>query len=191
MNFYEHFKNSKGNRDPIFKEVLSYFKERPISILEIGSLRDNSVYSRMSDGWSSFHFLEYIHAYGGELHICDISNSSLAVCRDTLASCPFMSPLLDARSLEFFQGDGKNFINPKYDLIYLDGGDDPNQMREQYILTNPLNQYVLCDDFHQKGTILKQMVEHYRTYKWVGYDAEMGLFGPDVLKEIREIHPIQ
>ena len=63
MNYYEQFKTQQSNRDPYFNYTLSLFNRKPINILELGCARDFN--SRLGDGWSSFHFLEYISKYGG------------------------------------------------------------------------------------------------------------------------------
>lgn len=171
MNQYlEHFLNSKGNRDLIFQDVLNSFSGKPISILEIGAARNLDSYSRMADGWSSLHYYNYIKQNGGSLTICDISDSSISNCKKLFEN------LTNDLDINFVLADGNNLIDSKYDLIYLDGGDDPRDMVTQLSKINFNSQKVLCDDFHSKGSIARSIFPNFTLYKWQGHDHEMAFY---------------
>ena len=172
MDYYKIFKETKGNRDPIFQEVLNNFIKKPISILEIGSLRDLQN-GRAGDGWSTFHFAEYVKNYGGEITVCDIDKGALDSCK--MAIDPFYN------QINFHHGDGltylKSFSNKRYDLIHLDGSDNPNDMLAEY--ENAKASLILCDDFSTKGILLRQKYPRFRLYRWPGYGHEVALYGLD------------
>jgi len=171
MNQYlNHFLNSKGNRDLIFQDVLNSFSSKPISVLEIGAARSLDSYSRMADGWSSFHYYNYIKKNGGSLTICDISEIALSNCKTLFEN------LISDVDIKFVLGDGGLLINEKYDLIYLDGGDDPEDMVNQLSKINLNSQKVLCDDFHTKGSLARSIFPNVTLYKWQGHEHEMAFY---------------
>lgn len=188
MNYYQFFKNSVGNRDTIFNYVLEKFYNRPISILEIGCSRNLDAGSRMGDGWSSLHFYDYISANGGKLDIVDLDPGAIENCKLLLGSHPDYP-----KNVKFHVDYGINLINKEYDLIYLDGGDNPNEMIEEYELIQKVspNSIILCDDFHSKGSLLRQKYSNFELIKWNGNDHEMALYDSKKEYKVTFFSPIQ
>jgi len=172
MNYHEFFLNSVGNRDNVFKYVLGLLGNNPVDILEIGCLRDLSESARRSDGWSSMHFANHILNHGGSLTICDISKNSLENCQKALES-------LNINKL-FLLEDGIEVIkkaNKHYDLVFLDGSDHPTETFDQYSEIKERANYVLCDDFHTKGRLLKSKDIEHMLFTWPKNPHELALFG--------------
>lgn len=183
MNYWKYFESTVGNRDFVFNDILSYFNG-PLNILEIGCARNTDLKARRSDGWSSFHFLRYILANGGMLDIVDIEQKSLDACQ-TLLESRFDNPRDLVKRVGLFCHNGESFLHAtkpfiKYDLVFLDGGDDPEQTRAQFEILKP-GQKVLIDDFHAKGKTMKDKHRDYRRYYWpvLPWDVapEMGAYG--------------
>lgn len=187
MTPLEIFEQGKGNRDPIFEDTLSYLNNKPANILEIGCLRDLSAASRRSDGWSSFHFAKYIEKYGGALTICDINNQSLDNCRTALQEINIVKLFNLIDGTEFLKGDG----NKSYDLVFLDGSDDPNEMYEQYNLVKDRAELILCDDYHAKGSTMKNNNVPVILYKWDSADHELALTYDGVTSSIKKMIEIE
>jgi hypothetical protein len=199
MDYYQYFKDSKGNRDTVFQDVLERFNKKSIAILEVGCARNLSKGSRQGDGWSSFHFLEYVSEHGHILDICDIDQEALVNCQLLLKTFP-RKYAIESHELGFHRCTGVSAMFIDYDLFYLDGGDDPNEMVEEYEeilklkekLKHPDNNYnplVLCDDFHAKGSLLRKKYPEFLLYKWENNDHEMALFGAE--SGVKLLQPIQ
>lgn len=173
MDYYKWFKDGYGNRDTIFKEVLSYFDNKPIKVLEIGTMR--SLNERSSGGASTFFWAEYIKANGGELHICDSNMPALEFCHSAL------SEFYD--KVKYYINTGVGMLNSannakmEWDIVYLDGGDNPREMVDEFPICH--SKYILCDDFSTKGSMLRKIYPNYRLYKWKGHNHEMALYGAD------------
>ena len=166
MDHYNYFKNSFGNRDIVFDTILNHFRPAPISILEIGCARDLNKGSRDSDGWSSIHWADYVKEYGGTIDIVDISEESISNCRHLLKEISgFASFHINGR---WNQWDG-------YDVIFLDAGDDPDLMLSQFKKCED-KAVILCDDFHQKGSKLKEYRKPDTIWIW-NNGHEMGCYG--------------
>ena len=150
--YFRHCINSENDRDKIFKSILEKYNQKPINILEIGCARNLDFNAKAGDGWSTLFFAIYINKYGGSLKVVDIDQNSLNNCKIICSDFDF---------IKYFQDDGKNHINSNYDLIYLDGADDPNQMVEQYKLIDREKTDILCDDWHSKGTKLSELTKDY------------------------------
>lgn len=148
MNKYiSHFHESIGPRDKFFHEAITHLGGRSARILEVGALRELSPHSRFTDGWSSIFWCDYIAKYGGSLDIVDIDISNLNNCRQALEGL--------AAKITFINGDARDYISNDYDLIYLDGSDDPNEMLDQFLMIDRSKTIILCDDFNSKGSVLR------------------------------------
>lgn len=183
MDYYKFFKETEGERDPIFDDVLNYLNKRSAKILEIGALRDLSAGARIGDGWSSFHFSRYIQEYGGSLTICDINKESLSNCEKALSGISI--------DKTFNHIDGAVFLefnpNEKYDLVFLDGGDDPAQMYKQYLLVKDRAEFILCDDYHAKGQRMKDNKIPAITYICYNKTHQMALLYNDCVSSIKQM----
>lgn len=182
--YLEYFLNSRGNRDLIFNDTLNIFQSKPINILEIGAARSLDFYNRQGDGWSSLHYYQYIIKNGGTLTICDIDPKSISTCQELFAN-------LETSNVKFVVEDGFKLINEHYDLIYLDGSDDPNDMVLQLNAINLSKQVVLCDDFHTKGSLAIKYHPNVIIYGWRDSGHRMGLYRPNYLRSEIYIKQIQ
>jgi predicted O-methyltransferase YrrM len=170
-NLYDYWKNSintQPSRDPIFLDVLSKFNNQEINVLEIGCARDLSNPARFGDGWSSLFWAEYILEHGGSLTCCDINSEALKNAASLLESININKTFIQIDGIELLKDNN-------YDLIYLDGSDDPQQMLDQIKLCNLNNSYVFCDDFHTKGILITEKYSNYILYK-LKNNHQMALF---------------
>jgi hypothetical protein len=165
------------SRDPIFIDVLNNFKDKPINVLEIGCAR--SLSGRYGDGWSSLFWADHILKNGGSLDVCDIDQNCIDNAKILLQN--FDKEI----KVNFITDDGINVLQDvdKYDIIYLDGSDDPHQMVDQLKLCNLEKNYVFCDDFHTKGSLASKIYPDYILYK-LSNGHEMALFGKDIRSKI-------
>jgi hypothetical protein len=174
--YYKYFietLNTQLSRDPIFFDVLSKFDNRSISVLEIGCSRNLSDSSRFGDGWSSLFWSKYIMENGGLLKSCDIDIESINNVKILLENIPI--------DFSTIVQDGSDLLkeNNDYDLIYLDGSDDPQQMLDQMKLCNLNNSYVFCDDFHAKGILVAEEYPNHILYK-LNNNHQMALFHKNI-----------
>lgn len=183
MNYYtDIFLKYRGNRDKVFNFSLDFLKPNAAQILEIGVARNLSRASRCSDGWSSMHFAQYVSLYGGKLHLVDISKESMDSCVHLIASVPNFS------SFETHIMAGQDFLKKSdqiFDLVLLDGPDDPNDMVESFNLIKNKTKYILCDDFHAKGVRLKEIDKTFALFYFSDYDHKMALY--DTQKDLSHI----
>jgi hypothetical protein len=150
--YYEAFKNIRGNRDIVFETVLDYFDNKPLSILEIGCARNLDLGSRQSDGWSTCFWADYISKNTGWVDIYDISEESINNCRKLVKYWTHAKSEFDHSITFCFHNEECDDFRD-YDLIFLDGGDDPNQTLSQFKQTG--SAVVLIDDFHTKGRLIQ------------------------------------
>lgn len=174
--YYDYWKNSINtqlSRDPIFLDVLSRFNNQPINVLEIGCARSIDSQSRYGDGWSSLFWADYILQHGGSLVSCDIDQISINNVKTLLQSMPI--------KFEIIVEDGSQVLmrQNKYDLIYLDGSDCPNQMLDQMKLCDLNNSYVFCDDFNQKGILVSKEYPNHILYR-LSNNHQMALFSSHI-----------
>jgi len=164
------------SRDPIFIDVLNNFKDKPINVLEIGCAR--SLSGRYGDGWSSLFWADHILKNGGSLDVCDIDQNCIDNAKILLEN--FDKEI----KVNFITDDGINVLQDvdKYDIIYLDGSDDPNQMVDQLKLCNLDKNYVFCDDFHTKGSLASTIYPNHILYK-LSNGHQMALFGKDIISK--------
>lgn len=166
--FYNHFKNSVNDRDKVFINLLEKFNKKPINILEIGAARSLDSTAKGGDGWSSFFWAEYISTYGGSLTIVDINNDNLNNCKTLLSN-------YQNSNIKFICGDGLDYIDNTYDIIYLDGSDDPYEMLKQFNKIDRKKTLILCDDFHGKGLVLRNVHKDFESIM-VNHIHEMAIY---------------
>lgn len=170
--YYQAFKNSVNDRDFVFKEVLALFETKPINILEIGCARNlDCGLGKSGDGWSSLFFAEYVGSNGGHLDIVELEAQNLENCK--LITEDFKD------KITYICDDGLNHLknNNNYDLIYLDGGNDGQQMLDQFECCDRSKTIILCDDFNDKGKcdLLKVKYPDYKLIQ-VNWLHQMALY---------------
>lgn len=143
-------------RDPVFDVALSYFKDGPVKIFQIGGIETFDLNWRVGSGWADILFGEYIKANGGELTVVDISLNNLAHSFYAAQNLQY--------NLNAVYGDAIDHIGPGYDIYYLDGSNDPQETLDQYVKIENESAIVLVDDFKIKGTLLQSYLSEKETY---------------------------
>ena len=165
--YYKYFKNSINHRDFVFRMCLDKLNKKPAKILEIGTSR--SLNGKAGDGWSTLFWCEYVAQYGGELNVCDVDQAAINVSK--LLTENYHSSI----NVNFFCEDGIKYIDNTYDLIFLDGSDCPYQMLEQFEKIDRTKTIILCDDFHVKGTVVREKYKDFKLIK-VNEIHEMAIY---------------
>lgn len=170
--YIDYFNASQGNRDIIYQFALNLLAKKPAVILEVGCARNLDFATRLSDGWSSVFFAQYVNRFGGAHIVVDISRDSLDNCRAILAG-------LDDKTT-FLQMTGAEALKQyKPTLVLLDGSDDPAEMVTEMALIDP-KVPVLCDDFHTKGSAIAQQRNDYLLFAFAQHEHRMALFNSGV-----------
>lgn len=140
----------KSTRDVVFKTVTDGFHTAPIRILDVGGIHSSYPlhHERYSDGWSAMFWCDYIHRNGGHIDLVEFDEKNIEISKNVL------SYFTDKISIDFHISRGEEYLKTsnQYDLVYLDGSNDPNEMLQQYELCNK-NSVVLCDDWNIKGKL--------------------------------------
>ena len=133
--------------------VLDYFNKRPINIIEIGCARNLDINSRQSDGWSTCFWADYVNATSGWLEVYDTNEESLKNCKQ-IVNCWMAKPDFDhSYDIKFYCENCKDFED--VELVFLDGGDDPNETLDQFNKCKKAEtEVILIDDFHTKGRLV-------------------------------------
>jgi len=140
---------SKKSRDSVFYEVFKVLDKKPLRVLEIGTSRSLDLGTRLSDGWSTMFWCDYIEKYGGKIVTCDIGEGAIDNCRK------LTQHFTDKIEIEYYLGDGEELINDSFNFYYLDGADDGQAAHNQFKKIDRTRAHILCDDFHSvKGAIL-------------------------------------
>lgn len=173
MNKYlTHFAATQGNRDLIYQFFLNLLGKKPATILEVGCARNLDFATRLSDGWSSVFFAQYVQAFGGQHIVVDVSRESLDNCRAILEG-------IESKTT-FFQMTGAEALKAYApDAVLLDGSDDPNEMVVEMSLIKP-NVPTLCDDFHTKGAAIARLRNDYLLFGYEKHSHRMALFNSGV-----------
>lgn len=184
MDYYTYWKESlckNLSRDKIMIDVLNKFEKKPIKVFELGTSRDISPQARYGDGWSSLFWAEYIKDNGGSLLTCDISEQSINNAKTLLSSFTTID-------VTYIVEDGFKLLkqNNDYDLICLDGSDDPNEMLLQLRECDLNRSYVLCDDFNSKGVLASVEYPNHILYR-LENNHQMALFGHDIIYNLVNI----
>jgi len=137
-------------RDPVFYEVLGLFGDKPVKIFQVGAVETFNPSHLVGSGWSDRHFGPHVKRHGGMYSVLDID-------LDHLANSLLLSRMLNY-DVHVVLGDGKVQVQPGYDLYYLDGSNDPDEMLAEVesIRNHPC--VILCDDWHIKGTLVKSLL---------------------------------
>lgn len=193
--YFNYFKTSTNDRDFVFKEVLNFFNKAPLRILEIGCSRTlDFITGKSGDGYSSFFWAEYVKEHGGKLTIVDIDETAINNCKTLLS---------DFNDIIFIVGDGINYITEDFDLIYLDGGDNPVETLNQFNKVNRFKSSILCDDFHTKFCFVRQQNPDFKLYqvnsnhqmafysKLNFVESNLNLINPNIINIVHETNKIQ
>jgi hypothetical protein len=135
-------------RDPILKSALALFSNGPVNVFQIGAIETFETEWRIGSGWADLIWGDYIKKNGGSLAIADVSLANLA--HSTLAAVQ----LGYVDHLVTLHGDAIEYIEEGYDIYYLDGSDDPQEMLDQFNKIKHTNSVVVMDDYSVKGTLV-------------------------------------
>ena len=140
------------------KKLLRETYDRPIVIVETGCVRGLSETSRMGDGWSTYHWLEFCSETNSTLFSVDIDSHAIKQSQQ-LQSMFFADKQID---VSFIQSDSIEFLksfDKKIDLLFLDSldwgnGEQKQRESEQHSLNEVLSAwdklsptcFVLIDD---------------------------------------------
>lgn len=178
MKPYEIFRAYPGPRDRIFRLILRKFKGQPIRVFQIGGIQNWRPDYRVHSGWSDFFWAEYIKRNGGELILCDINQEALDNSREAFEAVTGQSDMQFYPFLlkgELYLKDALE-KEEKFDIYYLDGSDDPNEMFEQFsLITKRSGTVIICDDWKIKGTVLAQTIAPSNKYDFETYSAANGV----------------
>ena len=146
-----NFKKTLKIRDEVFKSILASFCTKPIRAFQIGAIETFNFRWRIGSGWSDLIWGDYIKTHGGSLTIVDINLDNLA--NSTLAAVKL--GYID--QLVTLYGNAIDHIEEGYDIYYLDGSDDPQEMLDQFNKIKHTNSVVIMDDYSIKGTLVDEL----------------------------------
>ena len=179
--YYEYWQKTLGQhaRDKYFQEVLSYFNNKPINILELGCARrlemdESNNPAKKMDGWSSLFWAEFIKNNGGSLTIIDTELEALANCKTLL------SDFTNEINVNFILDDGLNHINNSYDLVFLDGSDSIIECLKQFEKIDRNKTSVSLDDAHLKGILVRAKYKENRIDWDVNNEGHLMSFYPSL-----------
>lgn len=156
-----------GHRDLLLTQMLhpANLMARPLNILQVGAIEDLTLRFRHGSGWSDIFFASYISMFGGSLTVVDIDQSHLDNSEKVLSEfhkivkvspgedlqVPAKYSLVLSDALDFIKGS-----NDSYDIIYLDGSNDPEETKSQYdAIDKDSTSVILVDDFSIKGSSIE------------------------------------
>lgn len=171
--FYKAAMEVQHDRRPVFEHVIETYlsKIESPSILEIGASRSKDPRDLAGDGFADIYWADFLLKHGkGSLTIVEIDPIALDNCKKIL------SDFIGRIDIKFICDDGLNRIqSERWSLIYLDGDDDPGSMLQQFECIDRVSSYVFCDDFHGKGTLLRDIYKDFILFK-VNWLHEMALY---------------
>ena len=125
---------------------MSNYYNKSINVLELGTSRDIRNDARNGDGWSTLWWLTHVLCFGGHITAIDMSSESIDNCKKlTNGYENYINYIID---------DGEKYLNNKFDIIYLDGSDDPKDMLRQFEVCMEFDSMIVMDDFHTKGSLV-------------------------------------
>lgn len=148
-------------RDPVFKEVLGLFAGQPVKICQVGAIETFDYSHLIGSGWSDRFFGLYVKENGGHYRIIDID-------LDHLANSLLLSEILGYK-VELNLNDGQQGVQPGFDLYYLDGSNDPQEMLAEVDSIRKTPCVILCDDWSIKGSLVKPL------FNWKVFNVANGM----------------
>ena len=162
-----------GPRDNIFRSVLSTktLQNNPINVLQVGAIEELHSDYRIGSGWSDAFFASYIELFGGSLTVVDIDQEHLDNSKTVLSEFNCDHSLVLSNASKFIQ-DG----DCRFDIIYLDGSNDPKETKEQYDkICKEKTSIILIDDYEIKGALIDHHENYIKTHFSVmnGFNVEV------------------
>lgn len=163
-----------------------------MTIVEIGTMRDDNPAAQSGDGWSSILWAWYAQQNPkARVYLIDIEQKALDICHKLivkhLGGLPINVTLHCARAEEWLN---KADLEGKINLLYLDGSDNAEEMMEQFRLAQGRNLFaetsiVNLDDIPEyyaisgKGTLLCPYLINHMKWKMIvnDRDARQMMFG--------------
>lgn len=138
-------------RDWVFQEALNLFGGKPVNILQVGAIETFNSNHLIGSGWSDRFFGPYVKEFGGHYRIIDID-------LDHLANSLMLSEILGYK-VELNLDSGEAGVQPGFDLYYLDGSNDPQEMLVEVDNIRKHPCVILCDDWDIKGTLVRPLFD--------------------------------
>lgn len=136
-----------------FQKIKELLGDRKVNIVETGSVRGLEEHSRMGDGWSTYHWLEYASKTGSNVWTVDIQQHAIDQT-NTLKDIYFPDVTtftsVTSDSIEFL----KNFTEP-IDVLFLDSFDycgDEENVRACHM--HSLNEFKAAQDKLADGSYI-------------------------------------
>ena len=136
-------------RDRVFRAVLNplTLQYTPLNILQVGAIEKLDLAFKYGSGWSDITFASYNSLFGGELTIVDINKDHLENSKKVLSGFNASHTLVEGDARDLIEENSSSF-----DLVYLDGSNDPAETKEQYdLIDKDATSIILIDDYSLKG----------------------------------------
>jgi hypothetical protein len=116
-------------------------KQKEMTIVEIGILRDDSPQAQLGDGWSSILWAWYAQQNPkARVYLIDIDPHAIDICHNLiikhLGNIP-INVITQCTDAERWLKESE--LESKINLLYLDGSDDPREMIKQFRITETRN----------------------------------------------------
>lgn len=146
-SYFKYFHNSKGLRDNFFTSLLGAYYNKSINVLELGTSRDIRNDARNGDGWSTLWWITHVLCFGGHITTVDLSAESIENCKKLTQGYE--------EYIDYYVDNGERYLeSDKFDIIFLDGSDDPNDMLRQFEICMDFDSAIIMDDFNSKGVLV-------------------------------------
>ena len=139
-------------RDSLFTHTMNgnHFNFSSLNILQIGAIEEPTLRFKLGSGWSDIVFASYINLFGGKLTVVDINEEHLNNSKIVLNDFNIVYDLVLSDASDHIKK------NKPYDVVYLDGGNDPKETEHQYnLLDKDSTSLIIIDDFKLKGNTIK------------------------------------
>jgi|19_taG_2_1085344.scaffolds.fasta_scaffold06837_4 hypothetical protein len=139
-------------RDGLFTHTMNgnHFNFSSLNILQIGAIEEPTLRFKLGSGWSDIVFASYINLFGGKLTVVDINEEHLNNSKTVLNDFNIDHDLVLSDASDHIKN------NKPYDVVYLDGSNDPEETEHQYnLLDKDSTSIIIIDDFKLKGDTIK------------------------------------
>jgi hypothetical protein len=121
-----------GRRETLTRALceLHRLQREPVTIVETGTLRNDSESGMRGDGWSTMAWGWYCREVGGRVYTVDVKQENLAVCRRVTERYADVIEYVESDSVAFLRQWDVETRGPIH-LLYLDSLDYLDHQREQ------------------------------------------------------------
>ncbi len=165
------------DRRPVFNSVLADFCNKPINILEVGSIRIEKEVDLDGDGGFSIYACDYVIKNGGSFTSFDLDSNAIDRARVIL------NDFVGKIDLRLIHDNAEKYLEAYkdfYDLIYLDGSSSNLEALRQLELALKTKAFILCDDFGDKFVLASKVHTGFRLIQ-VNSVHQMALYYPKLV----------